>query len=147
MKKVFYILILIVCCQFSVFAQKSDPKQEKAVTDRVELLRKAMIDANGEDLKLLTSENLNYVHSNGNYQNQSEFIEGIVSGKSDFVSIEFQNQTVTITNDVAIVRHVLAAHTKDDGIDRDIKIGIMLVWQKQKNNWILVARQAYKLTT
>jgi hypothetical protein len=45
------------------------------------------------------------------------------------------------------VRHILSAHTKDGGIDRDIKIGIMLVWQKQKNNWILIARQAYKLTT
>ncbi|OXA96198.1 nuclear transport factor 2 family protein [Flavobacterium hercynium] len=147
MKRFFCVLILVVCFQFSVFAQKSDLKQETAVANRVELLRKAMIDANGKDLKLLTSENLNYVHSNGNYQNQAEFVEGIVSGKSDFVSIEFQNQTITVTNDVAIVRHVLAAHTKDDGIDRDIKIGIMLVWQKQKNNWILVARQAYKLTT
>jgi ketosteroid isomerase-like protein len=106
-----------------------------------------MIDADGAKLKALTSENLTYVHSNGNFQNQAEFIDGIVSGKSDFVTIEFQDQTITIQNDVAIVRHFLAAHTKDGGIDKDIKIGIMLVWQKQKNNWILIARQAYKLTT
>ncbi|WP_255373759.1 nuclear transport factor 2 family protein [[Flexibacter] sp. ATCC 35103] len=133
--------------QFSAFAQKSNAKEEAAVNNQVEILRKAMIDADGSKLKALTSERLNYVHSNGNFQNQTEFIDGIVSGKSDFVTIDFQNQTITIQNDVAIVRHVLSAHTKDEGIDRDIKIGIMLVWQKQRNHWVLIARQAYKLTT
>ena len=137
----------MVFFQYSVFAQKTNAKEENAVKSQVEILRQAMIDADGAKLKALTSDQLNYVHSNGNFQNQAEFIEGIVSGKSDFVSIDFQNQTITIQNDVAIVRHVLSAHTKDDGIDRDIKIGIMLVWQKQKNKWILIARQAYKLTT
>ena len=146
MKKL-VILLLMVFAQFSGFAQKSDTKEETAVANQVEILRKAMIDADGPKLKSLTSEKLNYVHSNGNFQNQAEFIDGIVSGKSDFVTIEFQDQSITIQNDVAIVRHVLAAHTKDGGVDKDIKIGIMLVWQKQKNNWVLIARQAYKLTT
>ncbi|QLC66112.1 nuclear transport factor 2 family protein [Flavobacterium sp. LPB0248] len=141
------LLLLMIFLQFSVFAQKTNSKEENAVSSQVEILRQAMIDADEAKLKALTSDKLNYVHSNGNFQNQAEFIEGIVSGKSDFVSIDFQNQTITIQNDVAIVRHVLSAHTKDDGIDRDIKIGIMLVWQKQKGKWVLIARQAYKLTT
>jgi ketosteroid isomerase-like protein len=141
------LLVLMVFVQFSVFSQKSGSKDKAAISNQVEILRKAMIDADGVKLKALTSDKLSYVHSNGNFQNQAEFIDGIVSGKSDFVAIEFQNQTITIQNDVAIVSHVLSAHTKDDGIDKDIKIGIMLVWQKQKNNWILIARQAYKLTT
>ncbi|WP_426486354.1 nuclear transport factor 2 family protein [Flavobacterium sp. 2] len=141
------LLILMIFLQFSAFAQKVISKEEKAVIDQVEILRQAMIDADGAKLKALTSEKLSYVHSNGNFQNQTEFIEGIVSGKSDFVTIDFQDQTITIQNDVAIVRHILAAHTKDGGVDKDIKIGIMLVWQKQKNKWILIGRQAYKLTT
>lgn len=141
------LLILMIFLQFSGFAQKVISKDEKIVIDQVEILRQAMIDADGAKLKALTSEKLSYVHSNGNFQNQTEFIEGIVSGKSDFVSIDFQDQTITIQNDVAIVRHILAAHTKDGGVDKDIKIGIMLVWQKQKSKWILIARQAYKLTT
>lgn len=141
------LLILMILLQFSVLAQKTNSKEENAVSSQIEILRQAMIDADGAKLKALTSDKLNYVHSNGNFQNQAEFIEGIVSGKSDFVSIDFQNQSITIQNDVAIVRHVLSAHTKDDGIDRDIKIGIMLVWQKQKGKWVLIARQAYKLTT
>ena len=145
--KNFRVLILMILIPFLAFAQKSNAKEEDAVRNQIEILRQAMIDADGAKLKVLTSEKLNYVHSNGNFQNQAEFIDGIVSGKSDFVTIEFQNQTISVQNDVAIVRHILSAHTKDGGIDRDIKIGIMLVWQKQKNTWILIARQAYKLTT
>ena len=141
------VLILVLLVSFSGMAQKAKAKEEKAVADRVEILRQAMIDADGAKLKELTSVNLSYGHSSGTIQNQATFIEKIVNGESDFVTIEFQNQTIEIVGDAAIVRHDLAAHTKDGGIDKDIKIGIMLVWQKQKSKWMLVARQAYKLPT
>ncbi|MGQ7946417.1 nuclear transport factor 2 family protein [Flavobacterium sp. WC2509] len=144
--KYFLTILTIILVQFSGFSQDaSKSKEGSAVAARVEVLRQAMIDADGKKLKDLTSESLSYGHSNGNIQNQTVFIEKIVNGESDFVSIEFQNQTIEIVGDLAIVRHNLAAHTKDAGVDKDIKIGIMLIWQKQKNKWLLVARQAYKL--
>lgn len=93
----------------------------------------------------MTSKDLSYGHSSGVVQNQTVFMEKLVNGESDFVSIEFQNQTIEIIGDVAIVRHNLAAHTKDSGMDKDIKIGNMLVWQKQESKWVLIARQAFKL--
>lgn len=144
--KYFLATLAVVLFQFSVSAQNKS-KDEIAVATRVETLCQAMIDANGAKLKELTSSGLSYGHSNGVVQNQAVFVEKIVNGESDFVTIEFQNQTIEIVGDVAIVRHNLAAHTKDGGIDKDIKIGIMLVWQKQKNKWLLIARQAYKLPT
>lgn len=144
--KYFFATIAMVLFQFSTLAQSSsDSKEEMAVATRVEILRQAMIDADGVKLKELTAEGLSYGHSSGVVQNQAAFIEKIVNGESDFVSIEFQNQTIEVVGDVAIVRHNLVAHTKDSGVDKDIKIGIMLIWQKQKNKWLLVARQAYKL--
>jgi len=146
--KYFFTIFVLVLFQFSGSAQNSTKsKDEIAVTTRVETLRKAMIDADGAKLKELTSSGLSYGHSSGVVQNQATFIEKIVNGESDFVTIEFQNQTIDIVGDAAIVRHNLAAHTKDGGIDKDIKIGIMLVWQKQNNKWLLIARQAYKLPT
>lgn len=144
--KYFFTLLAVVLVQFSVFAQNdSKSKEEIAVASRVEILRQAMIDADGKKLKELTSTALSYGHSSGKLENQAVFIEKIVNGESDFVTIEFQNQTIEIVGDVAIVRHNLAAHTKDGGVDKDIKIGIMLIWQKQKNKWLLIARQAFKL--
>ena len=142
--KYFVAIITVVLFQFSVLAQNKS-KEEIAVAARVETLRQAMIDADGTKLKELTSTGLSYGHSSGVVQNQATFIEKIANGESDFVTIEFQNQTIEILGDNAIVRHNLMAHTKDGGVDKDIKIGIMLVWQKQKNKWLLIARQAYKL--
>lgn len=146
--KYLFTTFAILLFQFSGLAQNS-PKSidEIAVAARVETLRQAMIDADGTKLKELTSVGLSYGHSSGVVQNQAVFIEKIVNGESDFVTIEFQNQTIDVVGDNAIVRHNLVAHTKDGGIDKDIKIGIMLVWQKQKNKWLLIARQAYKLPT
>lgn len=139
-------ILALVLFQFSGFAQeKTTNKSEAEVALQVEALRQALINPEVNQLKGLTSKDLTYGHSSGLVQNQDAFIEKLVNGESDFVTIEFQNQTIEIMGDVAIVRHNLAAHTKDSGVEKDIKIGIMLVWQKQKNKWLLLARQAFKL--
>ena len=145
MKKTLFVFALFLI-SFSNWAQNASiAKEEKVVADRVEALRKALIDPTVEGLKSLTSKDLSYGHSSGVLQDQKVFIEKLMNGESDFVTIEFQNQSIQIIGDVAVVRHNLAAHTKDSGVDKDIKIGIMLVWQKQKNKWLLIARQAFKL--
>ncbi|WP_026712389.1 nuclear transport factor 2 family protein [Flavobacterium daejeonense] len=145
MKKSLFVFALFLI-SFSNWAQNASiAKEEKVVADRVEALRKALIDPTVEGLKSLTSKDLSYGHSSGVLQDQKVFIEKLLNGESDFVTIEFQNQSIQITGDVAIVRHNLAAHTKDSGVEKDIKIGNVLVWQKQKNKWLLIARQAFKL--
>lgn len=145
MKK-YIIAFVLVLISFSNYAQtKSVSKEEAAVANRVEAFRKALIDPTENNLKALTSKDLSYGHSSGVLQNQDVFIEKLLNKESDFVTIEFQNQTIQITGDVAIVRHNLAAHTKDSGVEKDIKIGNVLVWQKQKGKWVIIARQAFKL--
>ncbi|TDD96478.1 nuclear transport factor 2 family protein [Flavobacterium cellulosilyticum] len=146
--KFFFTILAVVLFQFSGWTQiKYANKEETEIAVRVESLRQALIDPDANKLTELTSKNLSYGHSSGVVQNQSIFIEKLINGESDFVSIEFQNQTIEVIGKVAIVRHNLVAHTKDGGVDKDIKIGIILVWQKQKNKWILIARQAFKLPT
>lgn len=145
MKK-YLIVFVLVLISFSNYAQtKSVSKEETAVANRVEAFRKALIDPTESNLKALTSKDLSYGHSSGVLEDQKVFIKKLLSGESDFVTIEFQNQSIQIVGDVAIVRHNLAAHTKDSGVEKDIKIGNVLVWQKQKNKWLLIARQAFKL--
>jgi hypothetical protein len=145
MKK-YLIVFVLVLISFSNYAQtKSVSKEETVVANRVESFRKALIDPTESNLKALTSKDLSYGHSSGVLEDQKVFIKKLLNGESDFVTIEFQNQSIQIVGDVAIVRHNLAAHTKDSGVEKDIKIGNVLVWQKQKNKWLLIARQAFKL--
>lgn len=120
-------------------------KAEQEVLKAVEDLRLALISGDSKALDAVAADNLNYWHSSGKHEDKAAFIENLVSGKSDFVSIDLSDQTINVSGDVAIVHHVLAAKTNDSGIPGHVKIGILLVFQKHKEGWKLFARQAYKV--
>jgi hypothetical protein len=138
--KFILILGLLLYSTFS-FAQA-----DKEVASQVEKLRLALIDPTIAKLSELSSIHLSYGHSSGKLENQAQFIEALVSGASDFAKVAFEDQTIQIQKDVAIVRHNLAADVLDGGIANSIKIGVLLIWQKEKGQWKLIARQAYKLS-
>ena len=119
--------------------------EEQSVAKAVENLRNAMVNPNDNTLDRLVADELSYGHSSGMVQNKAAFIEGLVSGKSNFVSIDITEQTIKVVGNTAIVRHHFAASTKDGGIAGTVKLSILLVWQKQKDEWRLLARQAVKL--
>jgi len=124
---------------------RSQSADEKEVAGRVEQLRLAMVNADGKVLRDIAADGLSYGHSSGTVEGKDAFIENIVNGKSDFVSIDLLEQTVGITGDVAIVRHKMIGQTNDNGKVGTLKIGVLLVWQKQKRQWRLIARQATKV--
>ena len=123
-------------------AQSAD---EKAVATAVEKLRKAMVDSDLAALKSVAAEELSYGHSSGLVENKSEFVDQFATGKSDFVTITLSDQTIKIVGDVAIVRHRLTGDTNNDKVPGKVDIQILLVWQKQKGEWKLLARQAARI--
>ena len=141
MKKILIAIILIV----SVMQLHAQTKSEKAVADAVEQLRKAMVDADSTMLDKLTLLKLSYGHSGGHIDDQKEFVQKIVSGKSDFVTLEFAEQTVSVSNNVALVRHKFNAATNDNGKPGEVHLAVLLIWQKQHGDWKLLARQAIKM--
>ena len=121
-------------------------KDEKAVADAVEQLRTAMVNADKAGLEKLCAEKLSYGHSSGAIDDKRSFVDKIVSGASDFVSIDLAEQTISISDDVAIVRHVLNAKTNDAGKGPgEVHLRVLLIWQKEKGAWKLLARQAVKV--
>lgn len=141
MKKISIAIILIV----SVMYLHAQTKSEKAVANVVEQLRKAMVDADAAMLEKLTLPKLSYGHSGGHIDDQKEFVQKIVSGKSDFVTLEFPEQTISINKNIAIVRHKFNATTNDGGKPGEVHLAVLLVWQKLHGDWKLLARQAIKI--
>lgn len=143
MKKPFLILAFLLIGNAFVFAQSGD---EKAVAATVEKLKTAIISADEAQLKQLTSPSLSYGHSNGLLEDQKEFIRALVSEESKFTKMDLSEQTITISGDVAVVRHKLYGDTHNKGKDpAQVKLGVMMVFQKIKGNWVLLGRQAFKL--
>lgn len=139
-KLIFTISFLMV---FAVSAQKMNDNEAVAAT--AEKLRLAMISGEKTELESLILPELTYGHSGGHIDDAKEFVEKLVSEKSDFVTIDITNQTVNIVGNTAIVRHHFYATTADFGkAPGDVTLDILLVWVKTGKNWKLLARQAVK---
>ncbi len=141
MKRLFILLISTMVIQ----AGFSQNKSEMAVADAVETLRKAMVDADKSTLQNIAAEELSYGHSSGKIENKTEFVEAIVSGKSDFTKIDLSDQTIKIAGKTALVRHKFFAATNDSGKPGSVTLHILTIWQKQKGGWKLLARQAVRV--
>ncbi|SHN17460.1 protein of unknown function [Chitinophaga sp. CF418] len=140
--KIYFILLAFCTMSTISFAQS---KEEKAVASQVEILRKAMVDADKAALEKVADEKLSYGHSGGKIEDKTAFVSNIVGGKSDFVSIDLADQTIVISGNTAIVRHTLTAETNDNGVAGHVKLYVLLVWSKEGNQWKLLARQAVKV--
>src|SRR5688572_2471370 len=140
-------LICLIMISGIISGTMAQSKEEAAVSAAVENLKKAMIDGDKTGLEKITADQLSYGHSSGRVEDKASFVDNIVTGKSDFVTIELTNQTVSVAGDAAIVRHALSATTNDNGNPGSVKLNILLVWQKQKGQWKLLARQAVKVAS
>jgi hypothetical protein len=135
------IIILALCCSSgNLLAQGVAQK----VLAAVEQLRLAMIGGDSLALDRLTARQLSYGHSGGGVDDKAGFVHKLVSGQSDFVDIALTEQSVAISGKTAIVRHLLRATTNDGGKPGEVLLKVLLVWQKQKGSWKLLARQAVK---
>lgn len=140
-KKIIFTISFLMA--FAVSAQKMNDNEAVAAT--AEKLRLAMISGDKAMLESLIFSELTYGHSGGHIDDATEFVEKLVSKKSDFVTIDITNQTVNIVGNTAIVRHHFYATTADFGkAPGDVTLDIVLVWVKTGKNWKLLARQAVK---
>ncbi len=140
MKSVFSLFALIV---FTLNLNAQTNKLN-AIQIAIGKLSSAMISADSNVLDKITSSHLSYGHSGGHVEGKAEFIQKIVSGKSDFVTIDISDQTIDIVGKSAIVRHTLNATTNDNGKPGLVKLKVLLIFQKEKGVWKLIARQAVK---
>jgi hypothetical protein len=138
--------ILTVALGFYTLAGLGQKKDEQAVADAVRQLNQAMVDGNHIALDQLTSEKLSYGHSSGLIEDKNTYITSIVDGKFGFTSIDLTDQTIAISDNVALVRHRFEAATDDKGKDAGTaRLYVLQVWQKQKGKWLLLARQATRI--
>ena len=137
--------IVLNCLLIIGFNADAQTKDESAVATATEKFRVAMIDADQKALQELVSDQLSYGHSSGRVEGKKEFIENIVSGKSDFITMDLSEQTISVNGSTAIVRNTLKGQINDNGKPGEVNLKVMLVWHKQGSKWILLARQAVKI--
>ncbi|MHA6246780.1 nuclear transport factor 2 family protein [Pontibacter sp. CAU 1760] len=138
-------LIPVIGLLLLVFAAKAQSKEAAEVATAVEKFNQAMVSADKDQLNNITAEELSYGHSSGKVQDKAAFVDDVVNGAFDFLKINVSDQSVRIAGNTAIVRHIFSSEATNNGNRVNIRIGNLLIWQKQKGHWKLLARQAFKL--
>ena len=138
--------LFTICSVLGATAQVNPSSAvEKDIANVVHLLMTAIEEADGNKLDLLVANELVYGHSSGKVQNKSEFIEEILSRRPfAYLNIQMEGQTIKVANETAVVRHTFIATVMQGDSISDLKLGNMLIWQRQNNAWKLLARQAYR---
>jgi ketosteroid isomerase-like protein len=68
-----------------------------------------------------------------------------MKGQTSVTNVQFSDQTIRISGDLAVVRHKMEADAHNPGYPPKIDILIMMVWKKEAGKWRMLARQAAKL--
>ena len=126
---------------------RAESTDEASVKRAVEELRTAWFKQDKAKLEALTAEQLSYSHSDARLEDKAKFINGVMTRKATFKSLEFPDLTLQVVGNNAVVRHLWVSESELDGKVTNTKIGVLQVWQKQDGGWKLLARASWRLPT
>jgi hypothetical protein len=142
MKNITYIFVLFMLTAFVANAQS---KTEQAVATAIIALHSNVVNPDRKALEMLVSNDLSYGHSAGKVENKDQFIDFLFNGPFKFTAINTTDQTIKISGDNAIVRHIFLGKATNAGVPTEIRIGNLMVWKKEGGIWKLLVRQAFKI--
>ena len=137
-------LLVGFMCLFSGYVAASTASDEQDVAKAVDKMTQAMLHKDIATLNALTSDTVTYGHSSGKIQNKQEFVADIETGRSGFKTLQMLNQKIKMNGDTALVRNHFSAQAVNSGVEVPTEIENFQIWQKQKGQWLLIGRQAFK---
>ena len=123
----------------------ADSGDEAAVAQRVETLRKRLLEANKAKLEEIAAPQISYGHSDGRVETKEQFVTAVMTRKQVVKSLAFPELKLAVVGNAAIARHVYLSESELDGKATTTRIGALQVWQKQDGEWKLLARQGFRL--
>jgi len=123
----------------------ADAADEAAVTQGVETLRKALLEADRTKLEQVAAKDISYGHSDGRVETKEQFIHGVMTRKQTVKSLAFPELKIAVVGNAAIARHIYLSDSELEGKATTTRIGALQVWQKQDGGWKLLARQGFRL--
>jgi ketosteroid isomerase-like protein len=123
------------------------PAEEEAVAQRLEAFRAAQVAGDAKALAALCAPELSYSHSDAHVEDKATFIKNATSGKSKVLSLAYEDPSIRVVGDVAIVRFhwVGESESVPDGKKSSTNLHILMNWQKQHGQWMLLSRASTKL--
>jgi hypothetical protein len=113
---------------------------------QLELQRfQAMVDRDIDFLEYVISEDLYYIHSNGNVDDKEQFIAPIASGERSYEDITLDNPQVRLYDNTAIINATCTYHrTGDDGLPNNLTLLYTNVYVRKSGRWKMVSWQSFR---
>jgi hypothetical protein len=89
-------------------------------------------------LDKLLADDLIYVHSNGNVDNEKTFLEGLTSGRSKYKSIEPLEMKARELNGLVFIDGRAKVQVESNGQTNDLLLTYLDVWAKRNGTWQMV---------
>jgi hypothetical protein len=138
-------LILVIT---AIFATTVVSAQSKTETDIINLSAKRiqwLLEKKADSLALLYDENSITVHGNGLIKTAKEQLDDVKGGKITYKSIDVTENTVKDFGNTQVLVGKGVFKISVNGQDLTYNMVYMEVYQKQGNQWKLVARQASEI--
>lgn len=144
MKHIIFLLMIGSCLSLNSSAQS---RKMFALKESIRQLHNAMLSGNGEMLNELTFDALTYGHSGGKIEGKDSLIHHLVTGETDFISMETGDPTILISQRKAWVRLNMKAEITDKGNRMSVDLKVLYVWIRENGKWKLFVRQAVKMNS
>jgi hypothetical protein len=119
---------------------------EDAIAKNVETFRAAQAAGNADGIAPLCAEEMSYSHSSGAIDTKASLLDGVKNAKYKWTTLEYKNPTIRVVGPAAIVRFNFVGEQEfTDGKKTPQNLAILMNWQKQGNDWMLLSRSATKL--
>jgi hypothetical protein len=89
-------------------------------------------------LDTLLGDDLIYVHSNGNVDNEKTFLEGLTSGRSKYKSIESLEMKARELGGLVFIDGRAKVLVESNGQTNDLLLTYLDVWAKRNGTWQMV---------
>jgi len=120
--------VLALGFMISTPAMSAQTADEAAVTQAIEAWRKAILAKDKGQFEALLADQLVYGHSDGRTDTKASYIADAMSPRALWKVVEFTNQTVNVTGDTAIVRHIFTGESeREGGKMQSTKVGALTV--------------------
>jgi hypothetical protein len=109
-------------------------------------LNEALLKKDAAVLNGLLDKQLIYGHSNGWLQTKEDLVTDFANGKIEYKKIEPSEFNYTITKQAIAVRSITKIEGVVNGNAFSMNLQVLQIWKRIKRHWVLIARQAVKLS-
>ncbi|MEI9946163.1 MAG: nuclear transport factor 2 family protein [Chitinophagaceae bacterium] len=135
---------LITVLSFFAFVSANAQTEEAKVTAVMKEFHQAMVKQDIPFIESHSDKAMTFAHSNGWVQPKVEFIKDFQSGYISYQSYKEDSINVYMGKNLASLRFVVNITSITNGVPGSNHLRVLEVWMKEKDKWVLFARQGVR---